>query len=145
MRRISLVALLALGWAAGCGGTALPVNGQQACAPAGASRRCPEGFMCSPVDNRCWRNGTGPGDGGGADGGADGAVPDGGGALRDAAPFEATPSRPLPSGYRMVPGGQTSASETYRAVRSLPPPPGSKVMQSDRYRMVGGLLGATQK
>jgi hypothetical protein len=155
--RVALVVVAAL-TAVACGGSAVPVNGRQACAPVGSSRRCPDGFACSAVDNHCWRVGTGPaplGDDGaaGTGGSLDGALPTDAGQTdsstvvlpRDAAPFEVTPTRPQPSGNRQVVGGQTSASENYRAVRSAPPPPGSRAMQSERYRMVGGLVGGTQR
>ena len=64
---------------------------------------------------------------------------------RDAPPFEVTPSRANPSGFRQVPGGQVSSSANHRAVRTVAPPPGAKVMQSEKYRAVGGLVGATQR
>jgi hypothetical protein len=152
-------------------GSSPPANGKQACAPAGVARRCPDGLVCQS-DDHCWLPGTGPnggtggvigddggpgtGGGGGGGGGTgglfDAAAGTGGSGStydaalpRDAPPFEATPSRPLPSGYRQVPGGRTAESETYRVVKTAPPPPGSSHMQSERYRLVGGLVGATQR
>jgi hypothetical protein len=129
-----------------CGSTA-PSNGKLACAPVGAARRCPEGFECR-ADDRCWQPGTGPGvvstpDGGRADTGStigyDAALP------QDAPVFVPMPSRPNPSGFRQVPGGQVSSSPTYRIVGTAPPPPGVRFMESKSYRLVGGIVGATQK
>jgi hypothetical protein len=165
MRRVFVFSLLLA--ATGCGSPGTPDNGKQACAPAGSARRCPDGLECR-TDNHCWRPGTGPtgNDDGGPDGDTGPVTPplDGGppdsptdmavptqsieidAALpREAPPFEVTPSRPLPSGNRQVPGGGTASSQTYRMVRTAAPPPGTNVQESQNYRMVGGLIGATQR
>jgi hypothetical protein len=163
MRRAFMFSLLLA--AAGCGSPGTPDNGKQACAAAGSARRCPAGLECR-ADNHCWRPGTGPTGGDAAptdldaapvtpppDGGDAGSPPDVATQLQsidvalplEAPPFEVTPSRPLPSGNRQVPGGGTAASETYRMVRSVAPPPGTQVQESQNYRMVGGLVGATQR
>jgi hypothetical protein len=125
LKKLLLVLLLA-----GCGRS--PADGLQICASSG--RRCPDGFACYP-DNRCWRP-PGP-----SDGGAPGAVA---GRPVDAR-FEPVPSRPGPAAYRQVAGGQWSSSPRYRLIRSLLPPPGSSWQQSQHYRMVGGLVGSTQR
>jgi hypothetical protein len=126
--------LLGLVLLVGCGRS--PDDGKQLCAS--APRRCPEGFACYP-DGHCWRP-PGPG---GEDGGSPGPV-----ASRpplDAQPFQPMESRPGPAAYRQVAGGQQSASTHYRVVRSVPPPPGAGFAQSLHYRMVGGVVGATQR
>jgi hypothetical protein len=144
MRKGSLALIVFAATLVGCGGASPPVNGRQLCAPASAARRCPDGFTCAS-DNHCWRPGTEPraGDAGFSD--APPAAPPDATLPQDAPPFEATPSRPLPSTARQVPGGQSSSSETYRAVWTAAPPPGTRVMQSETYRAVGGPLGATQR
>src|SRR5688500_9467472 len=83
-----------------CSFSAEPMVGQQ-CAPPTAAKRCPDGFVCL-ADNRCWKPDAGPT--------PDGPRPDGpadmGPVIIDAPPFEVTPSRPQPSGNRVVPGGR---------------------------------------
>ncbi len=59
--------------------------------------------------------------------------------------FEAHPSQPSPSGSRQVPGGHTAESATYRLVKTTAPPPGATIMQSQTYKLIGGIVGATQK
>jgi hypothetical protein len=60
-------------------------------------------------------------------------------------PFQPMPSRENPQAHRQTTGGQLSSSESYSAIRSAPPPPGTRVQQSERYRMVGGLIGAIER
>lgn len=170
MARLGLLAA-SLFLATGCGGVPRPGNGQQACAPVGSIRRCPEGFECQ-VDSRCWQSGTGPGMGGSGrregdatggsrgddrgagtgmggstavNGGIDNAPPYDAALPADAPPFEAAPSRPLPPSFRQVPAGQTGQSENYRVLWMSPPPPGMSSRQSETVRYVGGLVGATQR
>jgi hypothetical protein len=119
-------------WLASCGRS--PDDGKQMCAV--RTRECPAGFACYP-DDHCWRP-PGPG--------SDGAAgPVASRPSVDAQPFQPTPSRPGPSAYRQVPGGQWSSSEHYRVVRSAPPPPAAGWQQSQHYRMVGGVVGSTQR
>jgi hypothetical protein len=74
-----------------------------------------------------------------------GAMGDVSGSPREEPAFQPTESHPNPQGYRQVPGGQVSSSESYRAVRTVPPPPAAHLQQSERYRMIGGLVPARQK
>jgi hypothetical protein len=131
LKRLWLVLLLA-----GC--ARAPDDGKQLCAPAGVPRRCFEGFICR-ADDHCWRV-AGPGAGDGRVPGPIGNIPN-----VDARPFQPMPSAPGPSGYRQGAGGQSSSSEHYRVVRSVPPPPGGRWQRSEHYRMVGGLVGSTQR
>jgi hypothetical protein len=119
----------------GCG-IPVPANGVQACAPPPATRRCPEGYACQ-ADNRCWKRGTGPTDG---DGGRPEVV------VRDGPAFEVHQFTTTPSNRAVVPGGSTASSTRYRVIKTSGRSPGaSGVMESPRYRYVGGLVGATQR
>jgi hypothetical protein len=88
------------------------------------------------------------GSGCGAVSGRGGAVDAGAGgpsrSEKDAAPFQPMASHPNPNAYRQAPGGQVSASDHYRAVRTVPAPPAPHQQQSERYRMVGGIVSATR-
>ena len=158
---------------ASCSYKASPANGKQQCAATGG-KRCPDGYFCAG-DNKCWQNGTGPTDGGpttsdggpdriGDVGGTSDAATDTGsdvGGTKDLgtdtgtdagnadAPsdrFEPHDALPAPSGHAVVPGGITSSSATYRMVKTTAQSPGGNlVRQSAAYRMVGGLIGGTQK
>jgi hypothetical protein len=86
---------------------------------------------------------------GGAAGGAAGSAGAGGAGARDAGaadafvPHDASPS---PSSHALVPGGVRGASAGYVIVRTAGQSPGgNRVRGSTSYRMVGGLIGATQK
>jgi hypothetical protein len=90
---------------------------------------------------------------GGTDGspqmGTDGSVPvdaakptDGSASDR----FVARDALAAPSGHSLVPGGTSSASASYFMIQSAGQSPGGNtVRKSASYRMVGGLVGATQK
>lgn len=159
-------AVLALG---GCGGADGPANGVQRCAPEGSVRRCPEGYACQS-DDRCWRTGTGPEvatdasarDGAARDantpdvrpGGQDGPGPNGtdGGDKPDVSVADRPPdvfipmaSVPSPSGMKQVPGGVRAQSPSYVLVKTSGQPSSGRVMESTRYRLVRGLVGATQR
>jgi hypothetical protein len=155
---VKRLVLCLAGLLVGCSYRPQPVSGQQGCAPAGG-KRCPDGFYCA-ADDRCWKNGQGPGGVTGDDGGApDGAlivVPgDGGsiaadGATTDSAladdgglashdlplpvdsppPPDLPPAVPAPSSRALAAAGTISESATYRAVRTLGQPPGGNAVRS---------------
>jgi hypothetical protein len=154
-RTVGFVAALAALVAAGaCKYEAAPLNGAQQCAPITSGKRCPDGYYCAS-DGTCWQSGQAPSDGGvpdvnnntdaKADGTTDGAT-DGkmdGGPVDAFVPYDALPA---PSGRAVVPGGSKASSSSYKMIKTLGQSPGgNRVRTSPSYRMVGGLIGATQK
>jgi hypothetical protein len=52
---------------------------------------------------------------------------------------------PAPSGHALVPGGVSSSSASYKMVKTTAQSPGgNRVRESASYRMINGIVPATQ-
>jgi hypothetical protein len=148
IRIVSRMALVVILSAAGLTGTGC----------GGGGKAAPDGGPSGVAGTTGGRGGAGGASGvagaggvGGATAGAGGATAGAGGTQTPAdggTPDAFTPhdAGRAPSGHALVPGGTKSASAGYVIVRTAGQSPGgNRVRSSASYKMVGGLVGATQK
>jgi hypothetical protein len=140
--RLTVAALLAVSMTGiGCGGGGGGKTGGRNAGGAGGATGGGGGATGGSVGGSGATGGTGGGIAG--SGGSTGGAPADGGTPDAFTPHDAGRA---PSGHALVPGGTKSASASYVIVRTAGQSPGgNRVRSSASYKMVGGIVGATQK
>ena len=144
--RLTVAALLAVSLTGiGCGGGGGGKTGGRSAGGAGGATGGGGGATGAGAGGSVGGGGAAGGAGGGIAGigGSTGGTPADGGTPDAFTPHDAGRA---PSGHALVPGGTKSASSSYVIVRTAGQSPGgNRVRSSASYKMVGGIVGATQK